>query len=104
MASLDLATILGDRYNGEHMESERTISERAHSKISELTYLIRDKRESRGNLAQKERQESRDAKRILGVQTVNEIRLRCDALGNRVGVDPTSMPDSQLLCLCKGLQ
>ena len=37
MASLALATILGDRYNGEHREYEQTISERAYNKISELT-------------------------------------------------------------------
>ena len=44
MASLNLATILGDRYGNEHRENEKNISESAQNKISELTKLIREKR------------------------------------------------------------
>ena len=93
MAHLDLATILGDRYENEHRENEKTISESAQIKISELTKLIREKQETRGN-----------SERVLGEQTVKEIKMRCVALNSIVGVTPASMPDSQLLYLNKGLQ
>ena len=37
MASLDLATILGDQYANEQRENEKNIYESAQNKISELT-------------------------------------------------------------------
>ena len=57
MAHLDLATILGDRYENEHRENEKSISESAQIKISELSKLIREKQETRGN-----------SERVLGEQ------------------------------------
>ena len=88
MAHLDLATILGDRYENEHRENEKNVSESAQIKISELTKLIREKQETRGNLAQKEREVEYESKRVLGEQTVKEIKMRCVALNSRVGVTP----------------
>ena len=49
MAFLDLATILGDQYENEHGENVKSISESAQNKISELTKVIREKQETRGN-------------------------------------------------------
>ena len=59
--------------------------------------------ETRDNLARKEKEIEFESKRVLGEQTVKEIKMRRVALNSRVGVNPTSMPDGQILFLSKGL-
>ena len=104
IAFLELANSLGDKYDDKLRETENTLSERAQNKISQLTTLIGEQQKERGNLAQKERQQIFNSNRVISDQIAKDIKLRCDALGSRVGVDPSTMPDSQLLCLVKGLQ
>ena len=103
MAHGDLAAILGDRYNEGQKEHVRGVFTEAQTKIIDLKNMIMVRRETQGNLAKKERQDEFDSKRVLGEQTVKEIEMRCDALSCRVGVTPTSLPDSQLLDLNKSL-
>ena len=71
--------------------------------ILSLKNLIRERRAAQVKAAEIERVKQAESDKIWGNQLANEIKLRCESLTRRIGVDPVSLPDSQILEFNAGL-
>ena len=99
----ELAAILGDRYGEKRLELEKDVTYEAEIMILSLKNLIRERRATQVKAAEIERVKQAESDKIWGNQLANEIKLRCDSLTRRIGVDPVSLPDSQILEFNAGL-
>ena len=68
--------------------------------LSSLKKLTSVKRAPQGNVAKRD---DHAGSKVWGTQIVREINLWCESLSRKVGVDPVSLPDSQVLDFNSGL-
>ena len=96
MAHWELSAILGNEYGEDKSNHFRSVWDTAQNKISGLKKRLETKQETQGNL-------ERDKLKTASVQTAKEIEVRCATLTWRSETILTTLPDSQLLDLNKGL-
>ena len=94
---------MGNRYGEKRLEFQKDVTDEAKIMILSLKNLIRERRATQVKAAEIERVKQAESDKIWGNQLANEIKLRCESLTRRIGVDPVSLPDSQILEFNAGL-